>query len=316
MFGGSTSAPKRWLMVEVSSEHVLRFGTATPSPRPRLEKTWETDIRGLPTFTDALQKFERESGIVLRGIDCAMAFAGAVAGEQLSLARSRWTITRAGITAYFGKEVNIINTIAARAWAVKSGTSEVETIRGVGLPNLTQPGRYVLVLADEGVGAAVIDVARDGGVRILETEAGHSEFPATSEQESKLANAVKATRRHASWEQMVKAEPQGPEYAEAYAGMSDADRAKVQANILGRFCVNLMHVYGAWQGVILTGRRSARILQGQGRAAFELPFNDRSRFSRLIIGCPTWRVEQRDAVLQGAAESLAQDFKIAVQKAA
>jgi glucokinase len=249
-------------------------------------------------------------------MDCAMAFAGAVAGEQLSLARSRWTITRAGITAYFGHEVSIINTIAARAWAVRSGSGSIETIRGVGSPNLSAPGRYVLVLCDQGVGAAIIDVDRSGDVRILETEAGHSEFPATNEQEAKLAAAVKSTRRCATWEQMLKAERGGPEFDQACAGLSDRERARIPATILGRFCVNLMHVYGAWQGVILTGARSGKIIQGDGRPAFEEAFNERNRFSRLVIGAPTWRIEQRDAVLQGAAECLARNFKRPVERAA
>lgn len=316
MFSGTGASRQRWLMVESSSEQVMRFGVTTPSARPRVEQTWQVDVSGLPTFTDALQKFERDSGISLRGLDCAMAFAGAVHGEQLSLARSRWTITRAGITAFFGKEVNIINTVAARAWAVKSATADIETLRGTGSPDLGQPGRYVLVLVDQGVGAAVIDVARDGGVHILETEAGHTDFPATTEHELKLAKAVKGTRPHASWEQMLKVERQSPELDQACPGLADAERSQIIAAVLGRFCVNLMHVYGAWQGVIITGGRSGKIVQSAFRPAFEAPFKDRSRFSRLVSACPTWRVEQRDAVLQGAAECLAHNFKQDLARAA
>ena len=316
MFGVSTAVRRPWLMIESSSEHMMRFGVTTPSARPRVERTWQVDVAGLPTFTDALQKFERESGLALRGLDCAMAFAGAVHGEQLSLARSRWTITRTGITAIFGKDVNIINTIAARAWAVKSGTADVEAIRGSGVPNLAQPGRYVLILVDQGVGAAVIDVDREGDVRILETEVGHTNFPATTDHELQLAKALKGTRPHATWEQMLKVDKQSPEFEQACPGLGDSERLAIPAAILGRFCVTLMHAYGAWQGVIITGGRSGKILQGGGRPAFEAPFNERSRFSRLVIGCPTWRVEQRDAVLQGAAECLAHNLRGSLQLAA
>lgn len=316
MFGESNSVRRSWLMIESASEHMIRFGIATPSTRPQLERTWQVDVAGLPTFTDALQKFERESGIALRGLDCAMAFAGAVHGEQLSLARSRWTITRTGIAAVFGKEVNIINTIAARAWAVKSGTGEIETIRGSGAPDIGKAGRHVLVLVDQGVGAAVIDVDRGGDVRILETEAGHTDFPATTDHELKLAKAIKGLRTNASWEQMLKVERQSPEFEQACPGLNEVDRSRILATILGRFCVNLMHVYGAWQGVIITGGRSAKILQRDARPAFEAPFSERSRFSRLVVGCPVWRVEQRDAVLQGAAECLAQGFKPVLQQVA
>src|SRR3989337_320269 len=74
-----------WLLIEASQAGVMRFATADPSPRPRIENIREIDIRGLPTFTDALQRFERDSGISLQGLQCAMAMAGATSGEMLSM---------------------------------------------------------------------------------------------------------------------------------------------------------------------------------------------------------------------------------------
>src|SRR5829696_7371858 len=98
-----------WLLVEASHEGVLRFATALPSSRPHIGNVREISVSGLPTFTCALQQFERETGIALRGLECVIAMAGATSGEALSLVRSRWTLTRGGLAAVFGRPVTVIN---------------------------------------------------------------------------------------------------------------------------------------------------------------------------------------------------------------
>ena len=94
MMGPATSGVNPWLLIEASIEGVLRFATVMPSSRPRVSAIHEIAIAGVPTFTDALQQFEREKGVPLRGLQCAMAIAGAASGETISLVRSRWTISR------------------------------------------------------------------------------------------------------------------------------------------------------------------------------------------------------------------------------
>ena len=111
-----------------------------------------------------------------------------------SLVRSRWTISRVGLQAIFGTPPVILNDVAARAWATRSGTANIEPLRGVGMPSLSRPGRYGMVMVEEGVGAAIVDVDRDAGVRVLETEAGHMDFSPASEREERLAKAVRGSR--------------------------------------------------------------------------------------------------------------------------
>ena len=125
---------RSWLLIEASSEGVLRFATAAPSARPRVTEVLEINIAGVPTFTDALQNYEREKSIRLRGMRCAMAIAGASSGESISLVRSRWTISRGGLAAFFGTDPVILNDVAARAWAVRSGSGMIEQLRGSASP--------------------------------------------------------------------------------------------------------------------------------------------------------------------------------------
>jgi glucokinase len=305
-----------WLLIEASSEGVLRFTTAMPSPRPRISEVRQINIAGVPTFTDALQQYERETGISLQGLQCGMAIAGAASGETISLVRSRWTISRAGLQAVFGNPATILNDVAARAWATKSGTANIEAIRGVGRPSLSQPGRYAMVMVEEGVGAAIIDVDREAGIRVLETEIGHTDFAPFNEREEKLAKAVRGVQPVVTWERMLMLDRQDPVWGEACPDVLEAERPRILAGLLGRFAVNLMHNFGAWQGIMLTGSRAGRMLETGNRPYFDASFGTRRNFSRLIIGAPAWRVDQHEAVLTGAAERLAYSLQPTLTAAA
>jgi len=305
-----------WLLVEASSEGVLRFATVTPSARPRINDIHEVKIAGVPTFTDALQQFERERGVPLRGLQGAMAIAGAASGETISLVRSRWTISRAGLHAVFGTDPVILNDVAARAWATRSGTANIEPLRGVGMPNFSRPGRYAMLMVEEGVGAAIVDVDRDSGIRVLETESGHMDFSPANEREERLAKAVRGTAATVSWEMILMLDRHDPVWNQACPDLLESERPRLQAALLGRFAINLMHAFGAWQGVMLTGTRSGRMLEAANRVYFDSSFATRRNFSRLLIGVPAWRVDQHEAVLTGAAERLAYGLQPAISAAA
>jgi glucokinase len=305
-----------WLLVEASSEGVLRFSTVAPSARPRINDIHEVKIAGVPTFTDALQQFERERGVPLRGLQCAMAIAGAASGETISLVRSRWTISRAGLHAVFGTDPVILNDVAARAWATRSGTANIEPLRGVGMPNFSRPGRYAMLMVEEGVGAAIVDVDRDSGIRVLETESGHMDFSPANEREERLAKAVRGTAATVSWEMILMLDRHDPVWNQACPDLLESERPRLQAALLGRFAINLMHAFGAWQGVMLTGSRAGRMLETANRVYFDSSFATRRNFSRLLIGVPAWRVDQHEAVLTGAAERLAYRLQPAISAAA
>jgi glucokinase len=254
-----------------------------------------------------LQRFEREKGVPLSGLRCAMAIAGAASGETISLVRSRWTISRTGLQAVFGTQPIILNDVAARAWATRSGTANIQQLRGVGAPSFNRPARYGMIMVEEGVGAAIVDVDRDSSVRVLETEAGHMDFAPANEREERLAKAVRGSGAVVSWEMILMLDRHDPVWGEACADLLESERPRMLAALLGRFAINLMHSFGAWQGMMITGTRAARMLEGGNRVYFESPFSTRRNFSRLVMSAPVWRVDQHEAVLTGAAERLAQD---------
>jgi glucokinase len=316
MMSPVASDVRPWLLIEASSEGVLRFTTANASPRPRITTVHEVEIAGVPTFTDALQRFERERGVPLNGLQCAMAIAGASSGETISLVRSRWTISRVGLQAVFGTQPVILNDVAARAWATRSGTANIQQLRGVGSPSFSRPGRYGMIMVEEGVGAAIVDVDRDAGVRVLETEAGHMDFSTANDREERLAKAVRGAGSVVSWEMMLMLDRHDPVWNQACPDLLEAERPRLLAGLLGRFAINLMHGFGAWQGMMITGSRAGRMLEAGNRVYFESAFATRRNFSRLVIGAPVWRIEQHEAVLTGAAERLAHDHSARFSAAA
>jgi glucokinase len=292
------------VIIDASQKGVLRFGITTASARPQLVDVRNINAESLPTFTDALQRFESESGISLRGTPSVMALTGVTSGETLSPVRSRWTITRAGLAAVFGQPVTIINDVAAHAWAVKAERAPAMTLRSSGAPDLNRAGRYALINIDEGLGAAIVDVDRELRVRILETEAGHMDFAPLSDAEERLAKSIRALAPTVSWETMLVTEPSAPVWPTAFAVITEAEKSRILSSMLGRFSVNLVHAYSAWNGVILTGQRGTRILNAN-KLAFEEAFCERRNFRRLVSACPAWLLNPHEPVLVGAAQCLA-----------
>jgi len=307
---------RNWIIVDSSQAGEVRITAVQPSERPRIGDVCVLNVNDLPTFTDALQSFERQTGCPLNGSECVIAIGGATSGEALPVARSRWTITRPGLQAVFGRPVTVINDVAARAWAIRSGTASLGAVRGYGQPSLEKPGRMLMLMIDEGLGACCIDIDRDRQVRMLETEAGHTDFSPSDENQQRLATALRGNAPQLSWEAVLARSSNEPEIVAALPHLSDSERAGLLAGIAGRLCVNLIMAYGAWSGVILTGCRAPRLLSDSGRRAFEAQFATKRTFSRLIMATPVWSLAQREPVLTGAAEILAHHYAAASIKPA
>ncbi|HZU50682.1 MAG TPA: glucokinase [Sphingomicrobium sp.] len=305
-----------WLVIEASAQGRLRFALVEPSLRPRIASVHELSIEGIPTFTDALQQFERNRKVSVGGLNCALAIAGAASGETISLVRSRWTISRTGLHAFFGTPPFILNDVAARAWATRSGSANIATLRGIGAPAFDHAGRYGMIMIEEGVGAAIVDLDRDAGVRVLETEAGHMDFQPVTAAEERLAKAVRGPCATTTWEMILMLERFDARWATACPELAERERQAFQSALLGRFAVNLIHAFGAWDGIMFTGTRAARMLEGANRSSFDAAFTTRRNFGRLIMAAHAWRVDQHEAVLAGAAERLAHEFRPALSAAA
>lgn len=298
--GGSGAT---WIMIDASHHADVVIAAAEPSTTPRISTTRSYPVATLPTFTDSLLRFERETGITLNGAACVLTTAGVVNGSSIAIARSRWTISRDGLSVLFGQPVTVINDGAARAWAALAGVTATQALRGTAAPTFGMTGRRMLVIIDEGVGAAIIDIDAAGNARVLETEAGHMGFAPIDEEDDRLLAAMRRDGGATSWERALMLSPEDPIWTIALPGSSHTDRVRRHARLAGSFVGDLTLAYGSWQGALLVGKRAPH-----GRdvnAAFDAGFIAKRAFRRQLLDTPCWRLEQHDYVLRGAASLLA-----------
>ena len=141
-----------------------------------------------PTFTDALMRYAAQYRVTLRDAQLFMSIAGAVNGTTVRTTNGRWFISLSGLEAVTSGRPVILNDVAAMAWA--TAESPQATPYGAHSDQLmSHKGRHAIVSAWRGgLGAACVD-RRDGFLKIVESEAGHTPFAAQNEDEWSMAKA-------------------------------------------------------------------------------------------------------------------------------
>ena len=263
----------RWVLADASTAGIVRFASASPGSI-RLDSVMSMSGDAHPTFTDALLTYERESGVPLRGTECVLAIPAPPAGDAIPVARSRWTISRSGLNAMFGRPVAVINDVAATAWALLgSAPSKLEQFGGAPF-DFTRPGRWAVVMIDDGVNAAALDVAEGGRCHVTDGEAGNAGFSPSDDKEIELMRRLRQRYLHVSWELALNAG-----WAESHAPAADRD---AWAALAGAFVGDCVLQLGAWSGVILTGRHVATLRDARRQILFGRRLEEKSRYGRVI----------------------------------
>jgi glucokinase len=263
----------RWVLADASSAGVVRFGSTAPGGT-RVESVISLVSERHSTFTDALLTYERESGVALRGAECVLAVAAPPAGDAIPVARSRWTISRSGLNQMFDRPVAVINDVAATAWSLLgAGPAKVESFGGPAF-DFTRPGRWAVVMIDDGVNAAALDISEDGRCHVTDGEAGNAGFSPSDDAEIELMRKLRQRNLHVSWELALNAG-----WGEQQA--TSAARA-AWAGIAGAFVGDSILQLGAWSGVILTGRHCASLRDPRRQAQFLKRMEEKSRYGRFL----------------------------------
>jgi glucokinase len=282
---------RRWILADASTAGTIRFAwTYAGSGKVEAIRTMSSERH--PTFTDALLTFERDEGIPLRGCEFTLAVPAPPAGDAIPVARSRWTISRSGLAAMFGGSVTILNDVAATAWSLlgQSGT-KIESLGGSPPADFGKPGRWVLVLLEDGVNAAALDIAEDGRCTVIDGEAGHAGFAPVGDEEYALLRRLRAQRSHVSWECALNGG-----WQEAHASTAERER---WAGMAGAFVGDAVLQLGGWSGVILTGRHVANLRDPLRYKAFTQRMEDKSRYARFVAATARYALPVRDP-LEGA----------------
>jgi len=280
----------RWVLADASTAGVVRFASTTIGSN-RLESIVSVSGDTHPTFTDALLAYERESGQSLRGCECVLAIPAPPAGDAIPVARSRWTISRSGLNGMFGRPVAVINDVAATAWSLLGTSSaKLEHFAGPAF-DFTKAGRWAVVMIDDGVNAAALDVTDDGRCHVTDGEAGNAGFSPSDDREIELMRQLRQRNMHISWELALNAG-----WAEQSASAEDRD---AWAAMAGAFVGDCVLQLGAWSGVILTGRHVAALRDPQRQARFTRRLEEKSRYGRFIATGSRAFLPMRDPLAGG-----------------
>lgn len=291
------------LLVDLAHKGEVRLARITPE-RPYLDHIVRFETAGLPTFTDALLRFERESGHALKDQHVTIAIAGAAIGDTIPIVRSRWNISRTGLAMMLGRPVTILNEVAAQAWATVGAMPQTSPVRGSGVPDLSVRSRHLFMTLEDGIGTAIIDVGDDRRTTVLEAEGGHLDFTPEGEVEQALCRMLAPLGGGVTFEQVLTIAPADPAWR-VIGPLPDHQRQELRARILGRLAANLMLATGAWHGVLLRGEALPNFTAG-ARLAFDAGLTGRKSFRRLFTATRCWRVDQREPVLTGAATLMMQ----------
>jgi glucokinase len=294
----------RRLAVSIDDAEV-RLAWIDAQGEARHDSRWPLDR--FSTLTDALLRFETETGQPLWQASAAIAIYGATHGESISLHRGRWTISRSGLTSVFGTRPTIINHVAAKAWAVVGGSGiQLTPISPHGTrPDFSGPSRTLVVNIERGVGLAVIDVDANGAVRVTESEMGHCGFAPASDVDRRLAAAAAPPLApSARWESVLTIALDAPLWAASLPEIPRAERLAVLCDCVGRFLTDAVTAHCAWGGVIITGRRIAEIMEAGLADRLNRTFETRAKFARPIQSAARWRLTGSDLTLSGLTEAL------------
>lgn len=280
----------RWVLADASTAGIVRFGSTTPGSS-QIDSIVSMSGDAHPTFTDALLTYERESGKSLRGAECVLAVPAPPAGDAIPMARSRWTISRSGLNAMFGCPVAVINDVAATAWSLLAiPPSKLEHFGGPGF-DFTKPGRWAVVMIDDGVNAAALDVSDDGRCHVIDGEAGNAGFSPGDDTEIELMRRLRQRNMHVSWEMALNAG-----WAEPHASTPEREQ---WAGMAGAFAGDSILQLGAWSGLILTGRHVASLRDPRRQAQFVRRFEEKSRYGRFLAAGSRGFLPTRDPLAGG-----------------
>ena len=287
---------RAWLLIDCAHQGEVRIARALPSAKPTIGNVYRFDS-SIPTFTDVLMRFEKESGYRLSDLKPIVAIAGIPGLEAMNVERSRWVISRSGIGSLFGTPAVILNEVAAQAWALRTSMQGVTPICGTSLPDLTRRGRYLFLTYEEGVGTAIIDIDDQGHCTVLDAEGGQIDFAPIGEREFALCQScMSRNMQAASWEQILMTR-------RTAADAGSRDNNLLFAKLLGRFVSNLIYTTGAWNGAFITGHLIPRVEEMSANFVSGLSYQ--RPYHRQLAAATCWRVSQTEAVLKGSAALLA-----------
>ncbi|UAK25997.1 glucokinase [Sphingomonas nostoxanthinifaciens] len=258
-----------WILADLSTAGTVRFARADPGAG-RFDDALTISPGTFITFSDALMAYARQAGIDLRTAGCVLSLPGPTVGNTIRVARSRWTLSRSGLGGMIGGPLLILNDMVATAWSLPNAPANtLQPLGSAPLPDMSRPGRWAIILLDDGVGAATLTLAPNGQISVADSEAGHIGFSPADDREFAIMRPLRGYRAAVSWEQMLT--------------LTGAAVDPVQwAGLAGAFAGDVLLATAAWSGLILCGHRAPALRNADAYAAFVARGAAKSAHGRFI----------------------------------
>jgi glucokinase len=307
------------LLADAGGTHV-RFALSGDDGKPEQVRVLPT--RSYPRFEDAASAYGEQVG-VSKLAGAAIAMAGLVEGDRLSLTNGSWTFSRTALARNLGVDtLLILNDVEALALALPQlGPDDLVTIH----PGTARPDGTRLVIAlGTGLGAAALVHGSDGW-RSLPTEAGHVTFAFEGREEFALAEWLETSDGRISNEDVLsgrglvaiysalsrsRGAPPEQDSAEAItaAALAGSDLLAVEAialhaKWLGRVAGDIALVLNARGGIYLAGGVTRHLLPLLISGAFSNAFESKGRVSDMVKDIPVRAVSRGEPALVGCLEA-------------
>ncbi len=269
---------------------------ALPSSVPgEVHSVEHINANNCPTFTDALMRYAAQARLSLRDSQLFMSIAGAVNGTTVRTTNGRWFISLSGLSAVTGGDPVILNDVAATAWATADSPRALP-FGGQSDHTRSQKGRHAIISAWRGgLGAACVD-RRDGFLKIVESEAGHTPFAVQDEDDWLMAKACITRHGTASYEHILFDLMDGQTLHRPIVG---AELDEKFAILLGRYSAEVTLTFTAWDGIYLCGSVFDHIAKRSLSATFRTAFEGKGKLRQLLQQTPSQLFQVRNGSLSG-----------------
>lgn len=277
------------------------------------------------SVSGTLSTFQRDSGLGRLPERSAIAVAGLARGDAISITHTPWYVSRSGLRAMLGQSPLILNDFEAEAWALSDQRGAALLPLGAApAVRLQEPGTYCVIGMTSGLGVSVLVHKPDGSVRVLATEAGHAGFAPASRAMADLIAAIfpnrfpvvaehliSATGLVAIYSELAKAQKLAmratrPEDITRLAGVDPLARqaCEMLCEAFWTYTSGLVLTFGAWDGVIVTGKLAMALRDLLSLEAMAAIFHGTGKYMRLLAAVPRSVTALEHGELTGAARAL------------
>lgn len=291
--------------------------------RPELDALRQVATSDYPSLKDAaLAYLQARPGP--RPRRAVFAVASAVTGDAIKITNNPWAFSIAQLAADLGVELQVINDFTAMALVLPVlAAADLQAI-GTVAPRAVVDGRRCYAVVGPGTGLGVGGVIVEHGRSVvIQSEGGHVGFAPGTDYEIELLRVLLPRFGRVSAERLIsgsglvnlhdavraveglEAAPLTPAQISAAAAVDPhgvcAKTLQVFAEMLGAFAGDIALAFGAWDGVLLPGGVTQKLLPWIAAGGFRRRFEDKGRHGAILQRIPTQVITHPQAGLLGTA---------------